>query len=79
MANGKRSKEYNEGYKAALDDLKDEEQVKLFIDGYKSGFMDGYKAAREELKMMLMSKMPPEIRQQMEEGAEPAGGWVWPW
>lgn len=78
MANGKRSKEYNEGYKDALEDLKDEEKIKLFIDGYKSGFGDGYTAAREELKTMLMGKMPPEIRQQMEEGAE-TGGWVWPW
>lgn len=78
MVEGKRSKEYNEGYKSALEDLKDEENMKLFIEGYKLGYRDGYKAAMSELKMMMMGKMPPEIRQQMEEGAEP-GGWVWPW
>jgi hypothetical protein len=78
MVEGKRSKEYNEGYKDAIEDLKDEQNLKLFMEGYKSGFSDGYTAAREELKMMMMSNLPPEIRQQMEEGAE-AGGWRWPW
>ncbi len=78
MVEGKRSKEYKEGYKAAQKDLEDKENIKLFMEGYKSGFRDGYMAAREESKMMMMSKMPPEIRDQMKEGAEP-GGWWWPW
>ena len=79
MVEGKRSKEYNEGYKAALEDLKDENDLKLFIDGYKRGFSDGFSAAREDMKMMMMAGMPPEIKKQMEEGAEAGSIWGWPW
>ncbi len=78
MVEGKRSKEYNEGYNDAKEDLKDEKNMNLFTEGYKSGYRDGYKAAMSDFKMMMMGKMPPEIKQQMEEGAEP-GPWMWPW
>ena len=61
-----------------LKDLKDEKNMNLFMEGYKSGYRDGYKAAMSDLKTMMMGKMPPEIKQQMEEGAEP-GPWIWPW
>lgn len=78
-----RGEKYNEGYKDAKDEcdekMNKKECVDLFIDGYKKGFQDGYKAAAEEIKEMKMMiiQMPPETRQKMmEEGAQ--GGWpIW--
>lgn len=78
MEEGKRSKEYNQGYEDAKKDIVDDKKLKLFAEGYKAGYRDGYQAAKEDLKKMMMSKMPPEIQQQMGEGgAQPM--WLWPW
>jgi hypothetical protein len=78
MEEGKRSKEYNKGYKDAEKDLLDKENMKLFTEGYKSGYKDGYKVAMKDVKKMMLLKVPPEIRKQMEEeGAQPQ--WPWPW
>lgn len=77
MEEGKRSKEYNQGYEDAKKDILEEKKIKIFTEGYKTGYRDGYQAAMEDLKKKMMSKMPPEIKQQMEEGgAQPI--W-WPW
>lgn len=76
MDEGKRSKEYNKGYKDAEKDLLDKENVKLFAEGYKAGYRDGYMTAMKEIKKTMMAKMPPEIKQQMEDGGQ--GIW-WPW
>jgi flagellar biosynthesis/type III secretory pathway protein FliH len=76
MDEGKRSKEYNKGYEDAEKDLLDKENVKLFTEGYKAGFRDGYQAARSEMQRLMMDKVPPEIQKQMEEGGQ--GIW-WPW
>jgi len=52
--------------------------MKLFTEGYKAGYKDGYKAAMKDVKKMMLLKVPPEIRKQMEEeGAQP--GWPFPW
>lgn len=75
MKEGKRGKEYNKGYEDAAKDLLDKENVELFKEGYKAGYRDGYMAAMKEMKIM-MEKMPLEIKEQMEEGAQP---WIWPW
>lgn len=47
--------------------------VEYFGDGYKAGFRDGYLAAIEEIR-----NMPPEVKKQIEEGAQPIG-WPWGW
>jgi hypothetical protein len=76
MDDGKRSKEYNQGYEDAEKDLLDKENVKLFTEGYKAGYRDGYQAAMKEMKKVMTDQMPPEIKRQMEEGGQ--GVW-WPW
>lgn len=73
---GIRSIEYNKGYEAAAKDFLDDEKLKEFKEGYKIGYRDGYQAALNDLKKSALLKLPPEVRQQMEEGAQP---WDWPW
>jgi flagellar biosynthesis/type III secretory pathway protein FliH len=70
-----RKKEFEEGYKAATDDIKDDDKsFKAFAEGYKAGYRDGYQAAVEDIKKMSLLSIPKEIRDQMgEEGAQP--GW----
>ena len=53
------------------------QSLDLFAEGYKTGFADGYKAAREEIKEMMLSQMPSDIKKQMDEGAEPVGWGPW--
>lgn len=68
--------EYEEGYKAAENDFLDENKLKLFEEGFKAGYRDGYNAAVEDTKQLLYLNVPNEIREQIEEGAQP--GWrVW--
>jgi hypothetical protein len=57
--------------------MKNPECLEMYSEGYKSGFQDGYNAAREEIKEMMLTQMPPEIKKQIDEGAQPVG-WV-PW
>ena len=56
--------------------LSNDKCLKLFTDGYKSGYQDGYKAAMEQLKIC---KIPPQMMMMPkpdEDGAQP--GWcIW--
>lgn len=70
---GKRKEEYDRGYKDAEKDFLDENKVKLFKEGYKSGYRDGYQAAMHDIKKLKFLKVPEEIRDRMDEGAQP--GW----
>jgi hypothetical protein len=74
-------KTYDDGVKDGNEEckkqMKDSECLEMFSDGYKSGFQDGYNAAREEVKEMMLTKMPPEVRKQIEDSAQPMG-WL-PW
>lgn len=70
---GDRKAEYEKGYKAAEQDFLDKDNIKLFRKGYKKGYRDGYQAAMEDTKRLILLNAPPEIREQMEAGAQP--GW----
>ncbi|MDD1775109.1 MAG: hypothetical protein LUQ24_06225 [Methanobacterium sp.] len=71
MPKGKRSKEFNEGYDAAIADLSEEENKKLFMEGYKAGFRDGAMAFAKEVK----NRVPSDLKQTDDE-TQP---WIWMW
>jgi len=56
--------------------MKNPECIEMYSDGYKTGFKDGYQAAREEIKEMMLTQMPPEIKKQIEDGAQTWGPWL---
>ena len=74
-------KTYDDGVKDGKTDCEKKTQQKecldMFSEGYKSGFRDGYKAGIEEAKIMILSRMPPEIRKQIGESAQSAWGPWW--
>jgi flagellar biosynthesis/type III secretory pathway protein FliH len=74
-------KTYDEGVEDAKNECKKrfakKQSLDLFAEGYKTGFADGYKAGREEIKEMMFSQMPPEIKKIMDEGAQNKGWGPW--
>jgi flagellar biosynthesis/type III secretory pathway protein FliH len=81
MSEDSEIKTYDEGVKDAKNEYEKrfakKQSLDLFAEGYKIGFAEGYKAGREEFKAMMLSQMPPDIKKQMDEGAQ-SKGWV-PW
>lgn len=75
-------KTYDDGVRAGKKQtekkMQNKECLDLYKEGYKSGFRDGYKAAQEEFRERMLTQMPPEIRKQIDEGAQPAG-WPFIW
>ena len=61
------------------DTMKDDKCIKLFTEGYKKGFNEGYKAAIEDVRTK-MCQIPPQISQNIGQGQDgTAQPQWWPW
>ena len=70
-----RREKYNEGYDAEADMT--EENIKHYTDGFKAGNREGYEAAMKDARRMMMTQMPPELREKLiEDGLQQ---WVPGW
>lgn len=81
MANGNnkekiRLDKYNEGYRAAEADMTDE-NIKHYTDGFKAGYKEGYEAAMKDARKMMITQMPPELREKMIEDGLQQWGPLW--
>lgn len=70
-----RKEKYDEGYEAACNDMT-QDDVKHYTDGFKAGYREGYEAAMKDARTMMITQMPPELREKLiGDGLQQWGPW----